>query len=352
MARHEPIRIGLVGIGRAGWSMHSPLYDENCERFRPVAACDPHAPRRKMFAERFNCRTYRTLEELLADDEVELVDIACRSIEHTPFAIAALKTGRDVVVEKPMALDYAEARRLQRAAEKAGGRLFVYHNRRFEPGFLHVREIIDSGKLGEVHTIKLRRHNFQLRDDWQTLVRAGGGMLLNWGPHIIDHALRLLGAPVASMWSDLQLTAAVGDAEDHVKILLRGENGRVVDLEISGGVALGEPIYHVAGTRGALTCDDENIRLRYLDPKRKLPRLKAKTSLPALDGGFGGSAQVKWVEETLPVGPKARSGLGLIWTHIYETIREDAPFPITLDEAVGVMKIISDARKGTPFART
>lgn len=315
--------------------------------FRIVAVCDPVVERLKMAADRFGCRTYAEAQELIADPEVELVDITSRSTDHAPQALAALKAGKRVFLEKPMCLRYADALRLKRAAK---GRLFIRHNRRFEPAFQHIREIVASGVLGEVFEIKLRRHNYLRRDDWQTLIACGGGQLLNWGPHIVDHALRLLESPVKDQWSDLRRLAAVGDAEDHVNITLRGQNGRVVNLEISGGAALPEPEYIVFGTRGALTCTGDSIRLRYLDPKQKLKKRRACAGVPAL-GGFGSQEELKWIEKTVTAAPKTGCNIvDTIWIALYDAIRRRKPFPIRLDEAVEVMRILDAARQGTPFA--
>ena len=106
-----------------------------------------------------------------------------------------------------MCVNWEQAKALRALSATSRGNLYIRHNRRFEPGFQHVREIIDSGLLGEVFEIKLRRVGYSRRDDWQTIMEFGGGQLLNWGPHIVDHSLRLLGAPLKSLWSDLKQTA-------------------------------------------------------------------------------------------------------------------------------------------------
>lgn len=353
MADSEPIRVGLIGIGRAGWGMHTKAIDARPGKFRIVAACDPVKSRRDVMAERYGCTTYRDAADLAVDPEVELVDIASRTVEHVTQAVFALKAGKDVFLEKPIAVTYAEARKIERALRGKGrGRVYARHNRRFEPAFQHVREIMAAGTLGDVYEIKLRRHGYQRRNDWQTLIAHAGGQLLNWGPHVVDHALQLLESPVSDMWSDLTRVAAVGDAEDHLKIILKGENGRLVDLEISGGAALSEPEYIVFGTRGALVCKGREIQLRYLDPGKKLARARAKSSNPPFQGGFGNAETLPWIEETLPVSPKAKCDTPHIWDHLYAAIREGVPFPITLQEALAVMRVISAVKKGTPFEAT
>jgi scyllo-inositol 2-dehydrogenase (NADP+) len=347
----KPIKMGIAGCGRAGWGMHRTELKAHGRKFQVVAACDHNSSRRELMAGEYGCATYSKIEDLIADTEVELVDIATRSPEHTAHAIMALKAGKKVFLEKPIALSLPEAKKLEKVAAKFPGALFIRHNRRFEPTFQHVREIIDSGLLGEVYEIKLRRQGYGRRDDWQTILKCGGGQLLNWGPHLIDHALRFLGGKVDSLWSDLRCIAAAGDAEDHVHIILKGgKNSCVVDLEISGGAALSEPVYTVFGSKGALRSDEKTIKLRYLKPGVALSRRKSSAGTPEL-GTFGSPDKLTWVEKEIPVKPKARCNCGDIWAHLYAAIREGKPFPIETSEAMQVMEIISRASQGTPFAK-
>jgi len=344
----EPVRVGIVGLGRAGWGIHSKELLARPETFRIVAGCDTLEARRERLAEAVDCATYASIEELVADPVVEVVSIATRSCDHLAHATIALEAGKVVFLEKPITVSYDEAVALRESALGAPGRLFVRHNRRFEAGFRHTMEIIASGILGEVFEVKLRRGGYQRRDDWQTIKAFGGGQLLNWGPHVIDHALQFLGAPVASQWSDLRCVAAAGDAEDQVKIVLRGVNGRVVDLEICGGAAMPEPEYLIWGDRGGLSCSGDTIEVRYLDPRHKLSERAADPGIPGQT--FGSQEALPWVEETLSVDPSEPTDTTSIWDALYASLREDAPFPITLEQAVEVMRVVSLAKEDSPFA--
>lgn len=340
----EPIKIGIAGLGRAGWGMHCRELQGREDLFTIVAACDLIASRRERMEERYGCRVYERIEDMIADPEVELVDIATRSHEHHRHALMALEAGKDVFLEKPMCTTYQEATELKAASERLAGTLYVRHNRRFDPDFLHVREIIDSGILGEVYEVRLARHGYQRRDDWQTIKAYGGGQLLNWGPHVIDHALRFVDGAVVSMYGALKLVAAVGDAEDHIKIVIQGENGLLVDLEISGGVAIGSPTYLVFGKRGSLALSGREIRLKYLNPKQELAHREADPGTPGET--FGQKEILPWIEETIPVREGSNA---VIWDHLYQAIREGARFPVSLDEAVQVMWVISAVKEGTAF---
>jgi len=347
MKKQQPIGIGIVGLGRAGWGMHGPELQGKEAQFRIVAGCDVDAEHRRRFAGKYGCKVYGNMNDLLQDPNVELVDIATRSADHVCHALLGLKTGKDVFLEKPISVSYPEALKLKQAQARSKGTLYVRHNRRFEPGFQHIQEIMRSGILGWVYEIKLRRNGYGRRDDWQTLIRCGGGQLLNWGPHIIDHALRFLESPVAEQWSDLKRIAAVGDAEDHVHVILKGENGRIVDLEISGGAALEEPEYLVLGTKGALQSSGDDIRLRYLDPGCKLPSRRAKAGTPK--EGFGSPDPLKWIDETVKVAPRSEVNMTTIWDCLYASIRLGKRFPITLDQSIEVMRVVSAAKRGAPF---
>ena len=341
----SPIRIGIVGLGRAGWGMHAQELTGREHLFHVAAACDLLPERRARFAERFGCKVYERVEDLAADPEVELVDIATRSVDHFAHAALALRAGKHVFLEKPMTCSFDEAARLAEIASTSAGGLYIRQNRRYDPDFQQIQEIIASGKLGSIYQVRLARQGYARRDDWQTLKEFGGGQLLNWGPHIIDHALRLLESPVANQYSYLKRVAAVGDAEDHLRIILTGENGRVVELEISGGVALSEPVYRIFGDRGSLVMSGNEIHLRYLDPAVSLPARQANPGTPGET--FGQPESLPWVEEHLPV---REGSTAIIWDELHAAIRQGAPFRVRLEEALEVMRVVSAAKAGTPFA--
>ena len=341
----QPIKLGIVGLGRAGWGMHCEELESRQEQFRIAAACDIIPERRERMVARYGCKTYANIADLITDPDVELVDIVTRSCDHYKHASMALAAGKNVFLEKPMCVSFPEAQKLHQAAEHApGGKLYIRHNRRFDPDFLHVQEIIQSGILGSVYEIRLARHGYQRRDDWQTIKDFGGGQLLNWGPHIVDHALRFLDCPVAKQFSVLKRIAAVGDAEDHLKIVLKGENGRMVDMEISGGVALGSPTYQVFGSRGSLILTGDSIKLKYLDPHVEFEEKRANPGTPGAT--FGSQELLSWIEVTIPVKSGSNA---IIWDALYSTIRKGVAFPITLEQALAVMRVISTAKKGTQY---
>ena len=334
------LRVGVIGMGRAGNKMHFTELKRFPEMFEIVAGCDWDAERRTAAAEAVpGIRLYEQVKDIVKDPDIDLLTIATRSPDHVAHAIMGLEAGKYVVCEKPIAVCYWDALKLKAAAEKFPGKLFIRHNRRFETAFSHIREILATGKLGFVYEIKLRRHSYDWRKDWQTIACCGGGQLLNWGPHLIDQSLQFLEAPVESVWSDLKLVAALGDAEDHLKFILRGTNGRIIDVEISGGVSIAEPIYCIHGSLGTLVWKDEKtITMKYYNGDER-PTDSASAENPPIAGGFGGGKKPNWIEEEIPVKPASGDYTEKIWEYIYNAINGIAPYPITIDQAVEVVRI-------------
>ncbi len=345
----KPIQVGLIGLGRAGNGMHRNELRPRGDKFHFAAVCDILEERTVPFAEEFGSRAYTKIEDLLADPEVELVTIATRSVDHFKHAKMALKAGKNVFLEKPFCMKTEQARELIALGSEPGGpHLYIRHNRRFEGGFETAMQIIDSGKLGDVYEIKLTRNGYQRRNDWQTISEFGGGQLLNWGPHIIDHSLRFCGGDYRTMYSSIKQVAAAGDCEDHIKIVFTGVNGRIVDMEISGGVALPTPEYMIYGSKGAMISERGKFHLRYLDPEVPLAKIEADPNTPGTGASFGNSEKLNWIEEDIPFG----DGTTRIWDALYETIRFGKAFPVTLDQAAKVIDVIEAVKKGTIFENT
>lgn len=337
--RHDAIRIGLCGIGRTGFGRVrreiSPLRE--CVI---AAGCDAIRERAEQLAQECGSRVHDSFESLLADDEVDVIVIATRSHQHAEMAIAALDAGKHVVVEKPMATTLAGADAMIAAAGRSEGNLIVRHNRRFDPEFVAVKRAIESGKLGTLHLVKIRHHEYVRRNDWQTLREFGGGQLLNWGPHLIDWALQLIGSPAREVWSDCRRVSAAGDAEDHAKLIIRGENGCVADVEISGATAIPEPLFHLSGSRGALSMEGQTCRLRYLK-EGEARSAQAAPATPDQSQRPRSTEGLEWVDECYPVGPVHP---GRFWIEVYRHLRLGIPFPVTLEQARQTMRVIDLAR--------
>ncbi len=344
---NQPIRIGIVGLGRAGEGFHIPDMLKKSDKFKVVAACDIIAERADRVAAKCDCRAYYNLDEMLQDGQIEMVDIATRSCDHYAHALKVIKAGRDVMLEKPVTMNKGELADLLSRTNKPGlPRLIMRHNRRFEPGFTEMKRIMDSGLLGHVFEVQLAEYGYQWRDDWQTISEFGGGQMLNWGPHLIDHALRFLNAPVKRMHCDNIQAVAGGDCEDHFSIRMTGENGRFVTVSVSGCAAFRQGrVYTAFGTRGQAVMHENKIHLCYLDPAMALPHVISSPETPGAafgaSGTFEGTIKPKWVEEDRETALLDNT---VILDYIYDTYRNGAEYPIKDSEILALMGVITQAK--------
>ena len=352
------IKFGVCGLGRIG-TRHAEFFAKEEDKYELVAGCDINAARAEEFGHEHNCTGYSAYVEFLKNPEVELVIISTPSLDHVSNAADALAAGKTVLLDKPISVTSEDFEKIQALDKKYRGKLFFLHNVRFNPVFQSIQKIISSGVLGDIKFVKIRRHHgFSRRCDWQTLLSCGGGQLSCWGPHVIDQSLQLIASPLKKIWGHLQHVNSCGDADDHVKIMLVGENGIVADIEVSYMVAIPDAYCTVYGNRGTLICQNdlgskESIKLKYIDQSFKFDdRPVIEGSLLKVKGqGFGCGDQIPWIEEDVKVEPEGTPWD--IWEtkivlNLYKALRDGVPFPVTSEQAFEVVSVIEEVKKQNP----
>jgi len=336
------VKVGIAGLGRSGWGIHAGVFEKCPNLYKVAAVFDPIDERLREAVGKFGCNAYPDFDSLIEDDEVELVVIATPSYLHAPQTIKALKAGKKVVCEKPMATNLAEADAMIEAAKNTGNLLTVFQNRRYAPDFLKVKEVIQSGKLGRIALIKMSLHSFGRRWDWQTLRKFGGGELSNNGPHTLDQALQLLEEKEPEVFCDLQRTLTLGDAEDHVKIILRAPGSTLIDIEITHACAYPQNLWLIMGTKGGLTGNASSLKWKYFNPE-DLPPRQVNTK-PTPDRSYN-REEIPWKEETCDMGENYRSGELTFYDELYKTLRYGAPLGITPESVRRVIWVIEKCRE-------
>lgn len=306
------------------------------------AVCDIEEDRREKMKNEYGAKTYSRVEDIVEDPDIELIDIATRSCDHFNHAMTALQAGKTVLLEKPITMNYAQAKALFDYAEKCGkNKLMIRHNRRFEAKFMEVNSLIADGTIGDVYYIRRAVTQYDRRRDWQTISQYGGGQLLNWGPHLIDQALRFCGGDYKRMNSYTRQIAAAGDCEDVVMASFEGVNGRIVEIEISGGVAIRQPEYIVYGTRGTLVDHGDTYSIKYLPKDYEFSPIKANPHTPG-GSNFAAGEKLPFIEEERTW---QTNKLDHIWQYVYDTVREGKEYPIKSDEALAVMRVITEIKR-------
>ena len=253
-----PIGVGIIGFGRIG-AEHAGWLGAT-QGLRPVAVADV-TPAREALAGSRGLRLDHTIDSLLADPAVQAVLVATPTAMHFEHASRALAAGKHVMVEKPMALDLPQARRLVDEAKRRGLVLSVFHNRRWDLDYLTVRAAIESGAFDRVINVESRLGQFascvgpaarEYRPNWRNEAKFGGGGLYDWGSHFVDQLWRLLWpAKPARVYAQLRGNVWSTDCDDFARVVIDFDDGKAGLVEINTTTTRPLPRWHVDGTAGS-----------------------------------------------------------------------------------------------------
>lgn len=281
----KKLNVAVIGQGRSGYGIHGNylLTDDAKERFNVAAVVDYAEDRRKRAAETFQCDTYADYRELFNRDDIDFVVVASYSNERYPVVMDLLQHKMNVVAEKPFSRYAMECERMIAAAKESGAMLSVFQQSRLAPYYRRIKEVMDSGVLGNIHHIAMHFSNFARRWDWQCSQRMYGGELLNTAPHPMDQALDLLGTDeMPQVFSVLKRINNSGDAEDFVKVILTCPGKPLIEIEVNHCDAYSDHTYRVCGDHGSLRATTNDMHWKYCDDK-PLPPLELQ-SLRGEDG--------------------------------------------------------------------
>lgn len=194
MSETAPLRVALIGYGFAGKTFHAPLIAATPGLELAVIGSSDAA---KVGVDFPTAAVVADPLQAAADPRADLIVVATPNHSHAPLARAALAAGKHVVVDKPFTLDLAEARELAALAQRHGRLLSVFQNRRWDSDYLGVKQVIESGRLGEIAHFESHIDRFrpQVRERWREQAGAGTGVWWDLGPHLADQALQLFGLP-------------------------------------------------------------------------------------------------------------------------------------------------------------
>lgn len=341
----QRIRTGIAGLGRSGWDIHAHLLRTLPDHYQVVAVVDGEATRRQEAETVFGCRAYASFDPLLQDEEVELVIVALPSFLHGELTVAALEAGRHVVCEKPMADSLDDAARMVRAAQANPGLLTIFQQRRYNPDFRKVQEILASGILGRIVQVRMTENRFGRRWDWQTLKQYGGGTLNNTGPHYLDQALQLFGPSEPEVFCHLDRTLTLGDADDHLKLVIKGDRAPTIDIEISSACAFPSESWHIMGTRGGLRGHRGRLDWKYFDPAALPPRIL--DTRPTPNRSYNRD-DIPWQVDSWEPPAADRPVYAQFYADLFQSLRHGAPLVITPESVYRVIQLQEKCHELSP----
>ena len=341
------IGVALIGYGLAGAVFHAPLIAATPGlRVRAVVTGNPD--RRRRAREDFpDARLPATADELWSEiGDIGLAVVATPNHLHAPQAITALELGLAAVVDKPLATSAVEAGTMLEAAERTGGLLSVFHNRRWDGDFLLLRELVEHDRLGGLHRLEARFERYRpdvKSGTWRAEATAerGGGLLFDLGSHLIDQALVLLGRP-DGVYGEVTGVRPGAVADDDCFLALRFEGGAHAHLWMSAVAPAIGPRWRAWGSREAL-------EVWGLDPQEAQSLAGRRPGSPGFGEPDGG-------QRASLVGSGERSGAGRdirlpagraadFYAGMAAAIRGEAPVPVPAQAGIDVLAVIEAARQ-------
>ena len=312
-------RIGYIGFGGMASGYHYDTAMRDDVPFIPTAVFDLRESQRNLAKER-GLAAFDNLQDFLDSRLFDFVLVATPNQYHCPMVCAALDAGYHAMSEKPVAMSVSEVEQMI-AHSKAAGKMFtVHHNRRWDRDYLILREALDSGKIGCVHSFENRIHckdgNGQMFG-WRNYADHGGGMLLDWGIHMLDQTLDLIREPVKSVFADVRPIRS--EVDDYAKLLIRFESGITAQMEVSTFSPIPLPKWIAYGDKGAIVVDEccgDRGMMRYVESAHG----DARADMVYPDSTIAERAAEtysidKWVEQPLPLTEQPQD-----WASLYKNV--------------------------------
>ncbi|WP_027793050.1 oxidoreductase [Paraburkholderia acidipaludis] len=340
----SPLKLGLMGYGFAGQTFHAPVI-AHCPAVE-LAAIATGQPERAR-ADFPEAAIVPDLDALLALADVECVVIATPNDTHFDLARRTLEHGKHVLVDKPVTLTSAEARKLAALAAERGLVFAPFHNRRWDGDFLTVRALLESGELGRVTHFESHFDRFRplVRQRWREDASRGGGLLYDLGPHLIDQTLALFGTP-ETVTAFVRTRRDNATAPDYAHLVLGYAQHEAV-LHASALAAF-SPRFVINGTGGS-----------YLKNGLDTQEDQLKAGLRPGQPGFGAGNEAGRLHGQLADGSESERSLPTLngdYTGLYRAlaaaIREGVPFPVSPQDAIDVMTVIELAIQSAAEGRT
>lgn len=339
----KKLNVAIIGQGRSGRDIHGEYFltQEAKELFNVVAIADLMEARREAAKETFGCDVYEDYKDFYSRDDIDVVVNATYSYEHFPITMDLLKHKKNVVVEKPFSKYSMECEMMIKTAKENGVMLTVFQQSRMAPGYSRIKEIINSGVLGEIYKINISFSGFSRRWDWQCSNRYYGGAILNTGPHPIDQGLELLNIDeMPNVFSVLKNVHSQGDVEDCAKIILTYPQRPIIDIDINTSDAYSDFMYKISAEKGSLKATADKIEWKFFNDK-PIPPLQL-TPLCKEDGvspAYCGEV-LEWNEFSEDIkGSAFDVGTATFYKNIYEHLVHGKELIIKPEKIVQQIKV-------------
>ncbi len=263
----QPIRLGIIGSGIAARELHLPALRKLKDEFKIVAVCSRHVEKARAFARMIgrDVEVERNARALLARDDIEAVDIATPIMLNAPTAIAALKAGKHVFLEKPVCVDMHEGRRLAAVARESGLVAMAGENMRYRAVLARAESLVKKGRIGRLSSFTwisqycVASDNKYAQTTWRRHHVYPGGFIFDGGVHNIAVIRRLAGEIMKVNARTTSINRELGKIDGlFMEMELAGDVRGALSIQLSAPVGLVDYLTLV-GTRGIIMLSEDTL---------------------------------------------------------------------------------------------
>ncbi|TCL74288.1 putative dehydrogenase [Hydrogenispora ethanolica] len=319
-----PLNSAIIGCG-AIFPMHAEALRQ-LPAARLAAVVDIDKTRAAAAAEQYDCRSYADYREMLQDETIQVVHICTPHYLHAEMALAALRRGKHVLTEKPMAIELADAAAMIRTARETGRQLGICFQNRYNATSLRIKALLDSGAAGKLirarGSVRWHRDEAYYRSgDWRgTWAMEGGGVLINQAIHTLD-LLQWFGGPIRDIRGEIATTGLQGviEVEDTAQAAITFQNGAVATFSATNCHPVNDPV--------EIELECERLTLKLADG----------LTIETRDG------QIERVEEiNTATGEKSYWGMShaVLIGHFYHCLETGQSFPIAGEDGLTALQMV------------
>ena len=327
--------IGYGGMG--GWHTNKIRSDMKDEAV--LVGIYDIDPERNAVAEKNGIHAFASREELLSDERIDIVTIATPNDFHKEIAIDALEHGKNVISEKPVAMNSAELEEMIAAANRCGKLFTVHQNRRWDEDYLTMKKLLDTNELGPVFRIESRVQGSRgVPGDWRNMPEHGGGMVLDWGIHLLDQALMMtLPRKLKSVYAELTYVTNE-NCDDGFRTTLIFDDGLSFYVEVTTSNFIELPLWYMLGENGSAVinnwqCDGEVVKVSDWENRDAVPIVAGagitKTMAPRTDDTI----------KRYPL-PVQKADWGEYYKNVFAYIRGESDIIVTHNQQRRLMKLV------------
>ncbi|MDZ6245763.1 Gfo/Idh/MocA family oxidoreductase [Klebsiella pneumoniae] len=338
MNRNKTCSIALVGFGGAGAHHLNMLKTTDYFTVAGIYDIDP-ARCAVAIAEGYN--VFSSLDAMLQDLTIDAVLIATPNDSHKDISIAALKAGKHVICEKPVTLNSEELSDILEVAQSVEKHFIVHQNRRWDPDYLIIKEIFNKKMVGEVYNLQTRAQGaIGVPRDWRLLQKCAGGMLFDWGVHLIDRSILLFDERILSVYCRLSYITGE-EVDDGFKLLINLENNKSITIEVGTNDLIKLPMWYMNGINGAAIVEGWNLNGYVIERKEKVNGL-----VPPILAGVGVTRTLAPLPDNFinksPL-PEVKGNIIEFYENAYDCFMFNKAPLVRNDQVMRVMKIMEAA---------